>query len=372
MATSVGEFVLNLVVDASTGELAVNDLVASMGALNVVSVGEVAILQELAGRLSSLTDHAIKSAMGLTGMAEATGMSVEKLQGWRNVAAHTNVSAEDLDKTLTLISHALESGQRTGNFLGLRDLNHLLKLTGHSLLEFKANEPEKLLMAFKENKVFQDLPATTKKLWLASLSPVQEILDNTFVSMTKFREWFQEGPMLSVQDVQNFKLLNDDFVSIKSSSEVIKDNIAKWFSGDVGILLRGLVKLFRATADLSDEAKPHSSTALFGRKLAADILYPPALIRDLHQSGVSFGTSAGQLLEWMGAAIRRPFENTTVTQAREFANLDTRRADPPINVTINGTNLPPRVLMDVVSGAIKDARNKETTKVNSHVNRGTY
>lgn len=86
MATSVGEFVLNLAVDATSGNLSVNKLVSSLGELDVASVGTVGIIAKVSESLWSMAKAATQTAVELTALNAITGADPKIVQQWEYAA----------------------------------------------------------------------------------------------------------------------------------------------------------------------------------------------------------------------------------------------------------------------------------------------
>ena len=69
--TSVGEFFLNINVDAGKGELTLSGLVTQMGELEVASVGEIAVLAELALKIAEVTEKRWAGHRATSGVCRA-------------------------------------------------------------------------------------------------------------------------------------------------------------------------------------------------------------------------------------------------------------------------------------------------------------
>lgn len=117
----LGEFFMDLVVNAGSGEMTIKGLISKMGELEAVTVGQIGVLYELGVRLAELSDHSVKTALGLKSFTSITGESTIKLQSWRAAAEMVNVSAETVDSTFTNLKKGLEDmrwGEATGILSG--------------------------------------------------------------------------------------------------------------------------------------------------------------------------------------------------------------------------------------------------------------
>ena len=239
-SVTVGEFVLDLLVDAGKGELTVNGLIASMGQLEVASVGEIAILFELAQKLASLAEHAVLTTLGIEHITSSTGMSTKALQQWTAAAAYVNISGETMAGTLANISHNLALGRRTGEYGGLLDLGVILSKSGKSLADFNAEHPEKLIEFLRSSTYFQGLKKADQWAMLggSGLRDILEILQKTCMSKEQLDEAFAHAPIISDEDQVHYDDLYRQFVNIKQLSLSIGEVMLGW----VGDALLGKIK----------------------------------------------------------------------------------------------------------------------------------
>lgn len=251
--TTIGEFVLNLVVDAGKGEMTVNGLVASMGELEVASVGEIAILFKLAQQLAELTDHAIKTSLGIEHVTSTTGMSTKSLQEWSNVAEFAGLSGKTMADTLAEISHNLSMGQYMGDYGGLKNLGVLLSKAHISLNEFKAEHPEELLKKIRDSKFFQGLtPAQQYTILSGSgLQGVLEVLQKKRISDTDFKKYVSEGPVLSDKEVKQYDAIYRQMTEIRHLTESIGLSISKWFGPGISEVLSKIVETLSFASKIS-------------------------------------------------------------------------------------------------------------------------
>lgn len=98
----LGEFVVDLVVNAGQGELTVRNLVTSMGNLEVATFAQIGALWELATRLAAITDQSIKSAISLDLLSSKTGINTKEFQEWAAAGAKAGLAVE-------VVSHAFQA-----------------------------------------------------------------------------------------------------------------------------------------------------------------------------------------------------------------------------------------------------------------------
>lgn len=342
MSVTVGEFFIDLVVNASEGQLTLKNLVSSMGELEVASVGEIAILAELANKLQAITTASIASAIGLKDYSSSTGASTLELQKWQNAAQHVNVDIDTMRHALEGVSHNLASG-KLGNFGALANLSYILKQSKLSLQDFKAEEPEKLLEALRKSEFFQKLPEGQQFKFLSEsgLGAIQAALQLRRMSDDQFKTWSEEGPLMREDEIKKWDDVHSSLVSVKEISAKIKDIIALWFSEDMQAGLRYTVQLLTIAANLMDPKKEHGATTQFATGVVKDIVNPVQLGRDLYNAGKSWGLSLAQLEDQSSALVNKIFpmpphsimagplgQNTTVNNWTGVVNI---KGDPTVS-----------------------------------------
>lgn len=93
MALKVGEFFINLAVDAASGNLSVNELVSALGKLDVVSLGTVGILSKIGNVLYGLGKQATATAVEMSVLKDIAGIDPKVVQQWEKAAQRINVQA---------------------------------------------------------------------------------------------------------------------------------------------------------------------------------------------------------------------------------------------------------------------------------------
>lgn len=229
MSTTIGEFFLDIVVDAGKGEMTVGNLVKSMGDLEVASVGEIAVLAELASKLAQITDASIKSALGLHHYTAETGASTKALQEWESAARHTTVSAQTVEQSMLGISEQLEDIQRfgAGSNAPIRNLVNTLKDVNFSGLT--PNKPEELLKRIRESPIFKRMSAADQfgVLRHAGLGDMLELMQ---MSQSRFLKYSKETVPMSDREVEKYRQIRDSVATIEAISANIKRLISDWAS----------------------------------------------------------------------------------------------------------------------------------------------
>lgn len=93
MAVKVGEFFINLAVDAASGNLSVNELISALGKLDVVSVGTVGVLSKITSTLVQMGQQATATAVEMSVLQDITGVNPKTVQQWENAARRINIQA---------------------------------------------------------------------------------------------------------------------------------------------------------------------------------------------------------------------------------------------------------------------------------------
>lgn len=89
----LGEFFVELLVDAGSGSLTVKDLIGKFGDLDAVSTSVIGGLAVMGEKFAQLADRAFDAAAGFEMFTSQSGLSAQELQKWQIVAEQANVSA---------------------------------------------------------------------------------------------------------------------------------------------------------------------------------------------------------------------------------------------------------------------------------------
>lgn len=91
MGVKVGEFFIDLAVDAASGNLSVKQLVGALGELDVASVAGVGVVTKITETLWGMAKAATESAVELTTLNELTGAEPKFVQQWEKAAQRINI-----------------------------------------------------------------------------------------------------------------------------------------------------------------------------------------------------------------------------------------------------------------------------------------
>jgi hypothetical protein len=332
MATGLGEFFLSIVIDAAKGELTIAGLVKSMGALEVASVGEIAILADLADKLVQVSAAAMESSMHFTNYAASTGASTSALQTWEHVAKHVGVQAETVANGMEAISQGIVGLKKFGENSALANLLLPLHM---SLEKYKAAKPEELLTDIRDNPFFQRMDAATKQYVLAkaNLGGLLRVLTKgeTGVSDKDFARFAHEAGELSRQQIKTFDRMHSDFVSIEELTTRIGRSIATWFSGPTIQFLEKWISILNFWAKaLETDVNPKTAgknLKQFGEQSPSDVGY---FLRGLLAFGrenpspllqVAGGGPGGLPLEVLATALAAATRKSVVYNDHKVTNI---------------------------------------------------
>lgn len=251
MSATIGEFFIDLVVDSGKGELTIGNLVSSMGALEVASIGEIAILSELAKSLEKVTADSISTTLGLRDYESATGASTEALQRWQSVARHVD-EGQNVQKVFEYITQSLTAGQKAGGDYGnLKNLLNYIHDINLSLIDPK--HPQQLAEMIRASKDWHNMMAdpNLQSLVMGS-SGIGGILRTLQMEQTEFQEDWRNAPIIPKRDVANYDAIHKDFISLEEAATRIRQVIAHWFTGDVEKSLHEFVKVAQHFAAFID------------------------------------------------------------------------------------------------------------------------
>lgn len=103
----IGEFFVELLVDAGNGSLTVKDLVTKFGALDAVAASVIGGLAIMGEKFAALADRAFDTAAGFEAFTSQTGLSAQELQNWQIIAEQANVSADAVKSSVMGLQNQL-------------------------------------------------------------------------------------------------------------------------------------------------------------------------------------------------------------------------------------------------------------------------
>jgi len=175
VATKVGECIVDIVVDAASGNLSVRQLIVAIGDLQASALGGMVGISKIAGALGTLAEHSMATAASLSDLSGVTEVSPEKLQRWGLAFESMRIPSAALGQGIRGVQKAMADvgkGKVPGVFFDL-GISPLDKYTG------KQKDFFKLLNEMANNKTFwkaYGLGPGQRREWLAQLGMTEDML----------------------------------------------------------------------------------------------------------------------------------------------------------------------------------------------------
>lgn len=287
--TGIGEFFISLSVDAAEGALTVGDLVKGMGALEVATLGEIALLFELGIQLARVADAGIQASLGFAQFTMHTGLSAQELQKWQRVAVLSHGSADEVTQSVESITKKLadmETGGTGGGALGA--LQRLF------ISPFGPDgRPKQAFQVLDEVRAKLGLikTAAQQEAVLGALGISPNLRESLLLSRDKFDERANFVPGMSPEQEKQFDRLRQVFVEIHLLAKQIGNDIGAWVSGPIARVLEMLEVPLRGIPEWEKKGWKAWGDA-FERAREAD-----AKAKKLGKGGLDFEDSVlGQLI----------------------------------------------------------------------------
>lgn len=113
MAKKVGEFFIEMLVDAASGNLSVKQLIGALGELDVASVGTVGIISKVTETLWGMAKAATNTAVELSALQDITGVDPKIVQQWDKAAERVTHHAGSIVKAIQSV-HEIQKRLATG------------------------------------------------------------------------------------------------------------------------------------------------------------------------------------------------------------------------------------------------------------------
>lgn len=360
----IGEFFIDLVVDAAKGELTVGNLIKSMGELEVASVGELAVLAALANKFEQVTKATIASSQALYDYHAMTGASSESLQKWQGVAAHIGMTdvkqLQEIFKNLTI---ALDFGHRTGNYGGLEKLFEVLPKLGPFLQNTPADKPEKILEFFRNSPEFQRLASATKLDYLTQAGNGLAALQRAVtqgpggISPSDFAAYQKEIEILNQQQRDSQNEAGDWLTSAEAQARRIGVIVSKWFGPETLGFLKLEAESLKTIADWLDTVDTKKGKASVGKSVLlrqADYLsHPQDIVSDFFIGSKMLGHDAAASFDRATKGLH-PLSPPSIMLG-PLGQPQKHETNNDIDITIEGSKLDSHQLYHAVKKGIIEA-----------------
>lgn len=222
----LGEFFISLIVDASSGEVTVGNLVTKMGELEAATLGELGALFALSTKLAGMTDQSIKAAVGLEKYKTLTGDASGELEKWSGVAVQAHSSGELVQKTFMHISSSLQN-MRANQPNALRPVVDYIRNFG-DLSKFDPSKPAEFLKALRENADFMSKTPSQKKMLMDMIGIDPEILLILNLTNKEFERLEENSSRMSEKGQKDFLSIATSLATIGQVAHQIGIEITEW------------------------------------------------------------------------------------------------------------------------------------------------
>ena len=110
----VGEFFVDMGINASPGATTLKDFLGSMGKMRMSPLAAIGPLGTIGGYILGVTDQASNAAVSFQKFSNQTGLSAQELQRWQIVAKQANVSADAVAGSVKNLQSRLATVRLTG------------------------------------------------------------------------------------------------------------------------------------------------------------------------------------------------------------------------------------------------------------------
>ncbi len=257
----LGEFVIDLFVNAAEGSLTVSKLVSTMGELEVSTLGEIGLLWEMAVRLADVTDSSIKTSLSLQNFVTATGLSTQGLQEFQRVALLTGASSDAAQSGIMNLTKGLEDireGKPSGVYRALTFLG-----IGAVDSAGQIKSAYQIIQDLEHSSVFKNLSAPVRTARMQDLGLDPSLARALLLSDEQRKALSGEAYGFSDSQQKQFLALYEQMIRMEMKAKDIGITIAAWISPgvasafkDVGDALDHIDKVLHGDEKLDTSPAP--------------------------------------------------------------------------------------------------------------------
>lgn len=300
MATKVGEFFVDLLVDAASGNLSVKQLVGALGELDVASVTSVGIVRKITEGLWGLAKAATGTSVELSALSATTGVNPHLIEQWDKAAEQVTHRSGSIVKAI----EAVQAMNRNLKFSGPPpELGGLLDTSPYKR-DDKGNQiPKDAIDYLKEfaapGSAYRRLDRDAQQKALAgpfggasqdAFLMLKALIDKTFPDPGKIR-------VLSNEQISGLTKVDSDWIKVKQDVVGIFDKFLT-AGGMVDNILKGadiLLNFIGKFLDLVEKrgAAP-SVNPTTGAQGGVNIPYPGAMLAKELENKAKAATAAAE------------------------------------------------------------------------------
>lgn len=222
MGIKVGEFFVDMVVDAASGNLSVRQLIGAMGELEVKSLGGAYGLTKIAEKIMELARGAMTASTNLLNFKTLTGTDTKWVQSWDAAAEQLGIQSGSIQQSIRRVQDTLAPVA-----IGAASEPALLRALGIPSYKGVDANNNRIMKSYKElmyeisgSKEFWEMPRATR---LMLMSPM--FSDADYIIMDDMRKGLfskrQQAPMLDDKQIAYFRELDALGASIKKTFQSI-------------------------------------------------------------------------------------------------------------------------------------------------------
>lgn len=347
----LGEFFIELVVDAGEGVLTLGELVKKMGELEAVSVGELAVLFEMAEKLANMTMAAVGTALSIEQVVSKTGVSQREFQKWTSIVAQAHVTGDAFSQAVVGVGAALTD---LHHGVGGQELLSLNRLLGIDLSKYDSKHVIELFEAIRQSRKFQQMGAAEQDELLRKTGDgLAGILLYLQKSDQQIAEYGKHTAVFSQKGYKDLLEIATRMQQLKQDAMEFGNEIVQWDAPKLLQVLNGaleLVKLLKAEFKEYEGAVRKADVS--APSWTKNISFAPGLnLRDLTEQISYFHE---KFLDVFGRPLSLPSPGGSDFVGPVVPGLGAvvdRPAAPVVNVSVavDGKDIPARVTHDIVA-----------------------
>lgn len=258
----LAEFFISLVVDAESGELTIKRLIASIGDLEAITVGQIGAFFELANGIAEITDEHLKYALSLEKASQETDVGTDALQRWLHVAKSTEIPgmAESMQSALGVAAKMVHDwrlglmpppGQNPLlRYFAIRADDPAIKNAGDLVLKIREKIQKGIFVGGKRLEGF-DLHEVLNEVG-TQFAAIQPILEK--MSDVQLKLEYEHTPITTPEDIKAAKQLAHEFDQIHDLVWQVGTLISEWVAPAVIGYLEDVKVVLGTIKDLKNES----------------------------------------------------------------------------------------------------------------------
>lgn len=224
MANKVGDFFIDILVDAASGNLSVKQLIAAMGDLEVASLGGTYGLTKIAGKIADVAKVASDASVDLMNLKAQTGADPHQVQQWEMAAKAITGHSVDIRGEIQSITDQMSKIKKEGGPLGM--------LTGNFSVGPWKDRARGVMKSFfdvvdelSKSKKFMALPIQDKEYFMQGVFKDAKSMGLVFEAMK--RGEFRPGDVNGLTDkqIENYAKIGLATIKIEQLMQSIVDHL---------------------------------------------------------------------------------------------------------------------------------------------------